>query len=522
MCAKTRGSARRRWTRKPKEGNSLTHPHHRHQSINRLNWAQNTRDGVLGPEDAADPTRGTRAQTPDEQRASRGCQVVAETESSRTRSGKSIFHARMLTMTAWRGTSAQSESFPQASNFTFYYVSPFREMDSVLQSLATSRGSPIPGCSKEVRRGSKTEELDDCSSSSAIEELLLCTKSGRAGIEDLVGEGSRTVEVYRAELPSLPSLLPHSLDFKEEENNSNKAVTAVREGKAQYSSSTSSSASSPLVAPPSSALQPSNVGTTPPLNVADLCQDLKTKCCLEEELVEGEQEEEEKENLPHLQRPRCVSETSPRRGRGPLLDPLDISFESFEFDWSRFEGAGERVEKRRAEEEDDDESVPSSNKKNAFRKSFNSATSMVFHRRTGLPLTSSPAPMRRGIKFDFDSGISNPKDIKRALFEPQSPEESECGSPKKKKRDPKKLLSTSAPASISGNNLLGNFEESVLNGRLEPVSTVEGFTAEIGASGSFQPRHLTFPVTVFFYTLCENSTVASPYLVNIALGLTWI
>jgi hypothetical protein len=126
--------------------------------------------------------------------------------------------------------------------------------------------------------------------------------------------------------------------------------------------------------------------------------------------------------------------------------------------------------------------------------------------------------MRRGVKFDFDSGISNPKDIKRALFEPQSPEESECGSPKKKKRDPKKLLSTSAPASISGNNLLGNFEESVLNGRLEPVSTVEGFTAEIGASGSFQPRHLTFPVTVFFYTLCENSTVASPYLGHINLG----
>merc|ERR1711994_1216202 len=86
------------------------------------------------------------------------------------------------------------------------------------------------------------------------------------------------------------------------------------------------------------------------------------------------------------------------------------------------------------------------------------------------------------------------------------------------KRDPKKLLSTSAPASISGNNLLGNFEESVLNGRLEPVSTVEGFRCEIGASGSFQPRHLTFPVTVFFYTLFENSTVASPYLGHINLG----
>ena len=109
MCARTRGSVRRRWKRKPKEGNSLTHPHHRHQSINRLNWAQNTRDGVLGPEDAADPTRGTRAQTQDEQRASQGCRVAAEMETSSARSGKSIFHARMPTTTAWRGTSAQSK-----------------------------------------------------------------------------------------------------------------------------------------------------------------------------------------------------------------------------------------------------------------------------------------------------------------------------------------------------------------------------------------------------------------------------
>ena len=45
---------------------------------------------------------------------------------------------------------------------------------------------------------------------------------------------------------------------------------------------------------------------------------------------------------------------------------------------------------------------------------------------------------------------------------------------KKKKRDPRRLLSTSAPAGTLNNNLLGNFEESVLNGRLEPVSTVEG------------------------------------------------
>lgn len=62
----------------------------------------------------------------------------------------------------------------------------------------------------------------------------------------------------------------------------------------------------------------------------------------------------------------------------------------------------------------------------------------------------------------------------------------------------------------------GSFEESVLNGRLEPVSTVQGFSAELGASGSFVPRHLIVPVTVFFYTLGDNDKVSSPYLVNIA------
>lgn len=60
---------------------------------------------------------------------------------------------------------------------------------------------------------------------------------------------------------------------------------------------------------------------------------------------------------------------------------------------------------------------------------------------------------------------------------------------------------------------VGSFEESVLNGRLEPVSTVQGFSAEIGASGSFCPRHLKLPVTVFFYTLGDYDKVSTPYLV---------
>jgi len=88
----------------------------------------------------------------------------------------------------------------------------------------------------------------------------------------------------------------------------------------------------------------------------------------------------------------------------------------------------------------------------------------------------------------------------------------------RQRRPSKKLLSASAPATLTSNNLLGNFEESVLNGRLEPNSTVEGFTAEIGASGSFQPKHKTLPVTVFFYTLCDNAAYSSPYLGHINLG----
>jgi len=253
------------------------------------------------------------------------------------------------------------------------------------------------------------------------------------------------------------------------------------------------------------------------INVGDLCSDLENKCQISRKF----QHEGALNDCP--ERTRSESE---RPGAKQGLKPLDLSFDDFEDNWSLTAESIESLnhsrlhlsEKRRNSNDDDDDSIPSSNKKNAFRKSFDSATSMVFQSRNGLPLTSSPAPMRRGIKFDFDCGINTPKDIKRALFEAQSPEESECGSPKKKKSDPRKLLSTSAPASISSNNLLGNFEESVLNGRLEPVSTVEGFTAEIGASGSFQPKHLTFPVTVFFYTLCENSNVASPYLGHINLG----
>ena len=59
-------------------------------------------------------------------------------------------------------------------------------------------------------------------------------------------------------------------------------------------------------------------------------------------------------------------------------------------------------------------SIPTGVQKDYFRKTLNSATSMVFHRKSGLPLSSSPAPLRRGKNdFGYDASINTPKAIKR-------------------------------------------------------------------------------------------------------------
>ncbi|XP_071054410.1 atos homolog protein A isoform X1 [Onthophagus taurus] len=169
--------------------------------------------------------------------------------------------------------------------------------------------------------------------------------------------------------------------------------------------------------------------------------------------------------------------------------------------------------------------VPSSIEQAKFRKSLDNAASMVFHSRSGLPLTSSPAPVRRGKCFDFDSSINSVSAIKSALFADNfNDEDSESDGSVVSPRSPdahappRFVPATKRCKKRHSSNLLGSFEESVLNGRLEPVSTVHGFKAELGASGSFIPKHLTVPVTVFFYTLGDNDKVSSPYLGHINLG----
>jgi hypothetical protein len=83
-------------------------------------------------------------------------------------------------------------------------------------------------------------------------------------------------------------------------------------------------------------------------------------------------------------------------------------------------------------------------------------------------------------------------------------------------RKPCYFHSTNFNHSLS-NRLLGSFEESLLNGRMHPVGIVNGFYAEIGASGSFFPEHLTLPVHAAFYHVCDD-VAASPYLgiINLA------
>jgi len=60
--------------------------------------------------------------------------------------------------------------------------------------------------------------------------------------------------------------------------------------------------------------------------------------------------------------------------------------------------------------------IPTFNETLKFRRYLDSATSMVFHGKTGLPLTSSPAPLRKGLdRFDFDSSLVSPARIKSAI-----------------------------------------------------------------------------------------------------------
>ncbi|XP_028812119.1 atos homolog protein A [Denticeps clupeoides] len=149
---------------------------------------------------------------------------------------------------------------------------------------------------------------------------------------------------------------------------------------------------------------------------------------------------------------------------------------------------------------------PCNNWKKQNRHSIDGTATKAFHPCTGLPLLSSPVPQRRSQTGYFDLDTS----LNRFKAQPWATSKRAC---LKREGDtdepPQQLLSASAPpASLS---LLGNFEECVLNYRLEPLGTVEGFAAEVGASGTFCPNHMTFPVDVSFYSVSDDNA-PSPYM----------
>ncbi|XP_072201186.1 atos homolog protein A isoform X2 [Excalfactoria chinensis] len=163
----------------------------------------------------------------------------------------------------------------------------------------------------------------------------------------------------------------------------------------------------------------------------------------------------------------------------------------------------------------DVQKAPSLKHTNIWRKhnfrSLDGTSTKAFHPRTGLPLLSSPVPQRKTQSgcFDLDSSL-----LQLKCLSARSPQQ--CIN---RESDPeshgKPFLSSSAPP-VTSLSLLGNFEESVLNFRLDPLGIVEGFTAEVGASGIFCPTHMTLPVEVSFYSVSDDNA-PSPYMGVITL-----
>uniref|UniRef100_A0A915Q576 Atos-like conserved domain-containing protein n=1 Tax=Setaria digitata TaxID=48799 RepID=A0A915Q576_9BILA len=145
----------------------------------------------------------------------------------------------------------------------------------------------------------------------------------------------------------------------------------------------------------------------------------------------------------------------------------------------------------------------------AFR--FMSTASKAFSRTTGLPLNSSPAPFARnetkfveeeGRKSTVNKGGTKTHILRKCFsisINKKDNTESCCGNIGIKKN----------VSSSSG--LLCNFEESALNGRLDLVTSLDGFRLQIAASDETCSPHITLPVTTLFFHVPEDEAPL-PYM----------
>jgi len=126
-----------------------------------------------------------------------------------------------------------------------------------------------------------------------------------------------------------------------------------------------------------------------------------------------------------------------------------------------------------------------------------SATQTQFHPRTRLPYNSSPAPLKRTPLANLAQKLKEAISFADNSGADSSSSDSEC-------------IGNHKNASIYGNShsnsgLLCNFEESALNGRLEPVSTVDGFRLQIAVTGTaFSVPHISLPVTTYFFNVSDD------------------
>ncbi|VDM08576.1 unnamed protein product [Wuchereria bancrofti] len=148
----------------------------------------------------------------------------------------------------------------------------------------------------------------------------------------------------------------------------------------------------------------------------------------------------------------------------------------------------------------------------AFR--FMSTASKAFSKTTGLPLHSSPAPFNRSAtKFVENQSVKSTRNRIGKTAEEQTRAHILQNMSMDNNDNNLNCYGTGCTRrnTSSSSGLLCNFEESALNGRLEPIISLDGFHLQIAASDETCSPHLTLPVTTFFFNMSEDEAPL-PYM----------
>nr|XP_039255413.1 protein FAM214A-like [Styela clava] len=129
------------------------------------------------------------------------------------------------------------------------------------------------------------------------------------------------------------------------------------------------------------------------------------------------------------------------------------------------------------------------------------ARRLQFNKPSEKATCTSPAPIRRNnsVRFEFDEDM--PKINQRSS-------RSMC---RRKCMKNNGIVVHNHTHLTHTDRLLGSFEESILHNRLEVLGSVEGFHAQLGASGSFCPAKVKLPVPVKFFHVSDDNA-PSPYM----------